>query len=604
MKKSNEKILISLLLALVLIMSALTLIACDDDPTPPADSESSTEQTPGDTEDEGGEDLAVHNIIENGVVKYAVIRAESATKTAISAATSLYQYFAELSSEMIRFETDYTLDYLQNGTHDETTYEIVIGNTIYEYSAKAYEGLGFGDWRITTHGNKIYVAALADDGIVTAINWLLSFFRDNYNSETSSLSINAADIEKQQTFNTALNSMPFVDGVDVDCIYDCGDSSKLVIYNDCTEDVFDAYLTKLKEQDYKEYTSTVMNNNKFATYSNESGILNVSFTPSDKKLRVIFDSAAKFSLPEYDKDWDSSKKVCDSLLIQIGTAPEDNDAQNGECYLIRCEDGRFLIWDGGFKDNESGKTTRNNHVNIYNALVKYTPAGQKPTIAAWIFTHGHTDHIGACRTFMRSYSSKVDIEQFVYNFPSLDESVNTYGPAATQGLLDVMNQYYAGSELVKAHPGQLFKYANVEIEMLYSLEFYAPKVLSFYNTSSLVNIVRVGGQSIMMSGDMSPDANDICRKYYGDYLKCDFYQVSHHGGEGGSNTFNKLCDPKWVLWPRGANDWDRVMGVDRNSYLTGSDSKVEILFPAWFQTTVINLPFDGNKTSYEVYPNK
>ncbi|MBR2370690.1 MAG: hypothetical protein IKA82_01590 [Clostridia bacterium] len=166
-----------------------------------------------------------------------------------------------------------------------------------------------------------------------------------------------------------------------------------------------------------------------------------------------------------------------------------------------------------------------------------------------------------------------------------------------------MNKYYPKTERVKAHPGQLFKYANVEIEMLYSLEFNAPNVLEFYNNSSLVNKVFVHGQSIMMTGDMGPEANPICRKYYGNYLKSDFYQVAHHGGQGGSNEFNKLCNPKYVLWPVGERSYQSLKDHSYNSWLSTSGT-VDIFFPAWYHTTVINLPFDGKESSYEVYPNK
>ena len=609
-----KKLLISLLLTLLVLSTSFTLIACDKNPTSPADSgsESAPDSLPGesesDSEPEGTgdgviSDVTVHNIIENGVVNYAIIRPDRASAAMIAPASDLYECLAALSSEMIRFETDYTMDYLMTGSHNQEAYEIIIGDTIYEYSATAYEGLGYGEYRITTEGNKIYVAAPTSDGLHGAVNYLISVFRSNYDSATGSLSVNAADIEKQNVYNPVLNSIPAIEGAKLSFLYDCGDESNMLAFEDCTEEMYDKFVAKLKELDYKEYTSTEMNENKFITLTKEKKIYNVTFTPSDKMMRVIIDIDSRFTLPEYDKDWDSSKKVCDSLLIQVGTSPKDNAAQNGECYLIRCEDGRFLVWDGGFGPNEEGLTPRNCHTVLYNTLVKYTPAGQKPTIAAWIFTHGHADHVGAVSKFAAAYSSKVDVDQFVYNFPSLDTSVNTYGVASTRGVLNAMSKYYPNAELVKAHPGQLFKYANVEMEMLYTLEFYAPKVLDFYNTASLVNRVWIYGQSIMMSGDMSEDANAICRKYYNKFLESDFYQVAHHGATGGTNAFNKLCNPRWVLWPRGEGSYAAAKGYSINSYLSSKDSRVEIHFPAFFNTTVINLPFDGKSTSFEVYPN-
>ena len=111
-------------------------------------------------------------------------------------------------------------------------------------------------------------------------------------------------------------------------------------------------------------------------------------------------------------------------------------------------------------------------------------------------------------------------------------------------------------------------------------------------------------QTFMMSGDMSPDSNRICIDCYRSHLQSDFYQVAHHGATGGSNEFNKICKPKYVLWPIGGGKWDTYKNHERNSWLSDPNSSVEIIFPALFQTTVIKLPFDGSESSYEIYPNQ
>lgn len=607
-----KKLLITLLLALLVLSMSFALISCDDQPDTPKDTDGQTESEslPGESDGEseteavfnGIADTEIHKIVENGVANYAVIRAESASKTAISLASELYQYLAGLSSEMVRFETDYTMDYLMTGAHNQETYEIIIGNTMYEQSAKVYEGLGLGEYVITTVGHKILIASKTDNGIAAAITELTNVFKACYDESGKTLSVSAADIEKRTVFNTFLNGLPALGSESLECQYDCGDSSDMLIYNDFTEEMMNEYVTKLKELGYKEHTSTELNENKFVTLTSESKILNVSLTKADKKMRVIFDNTSKFSLPEYDADWDSSKKVCDTLLIQVGTSPLDNETTNGECYVIRCEDGRFIVYDGGHPNNEEGLTQRNCHVRLYNVLKRYTPEGMETRIAAWVFTHGHSDHVGAFTKF-GGYASEIKVDQFIYNFPSTDPNLNTYGYATTRGTNSTMEKFTT-AEKVKAHPGQIFKFANVEIEVLYSLEFYAPEVLDYYNTSSIVTRVYAHGQSVLMPGDMSPDGNKICRKYYGDYLQSDFYQVTHHGFTGGSNEFNKLVAPKWVLWPLAERTFASHKAASTNSWLSDPSSSVEIIFPAFFNTTVIPLPFDGKTESYTVYPNE
>ena len=55
----------------------------------------------------------------------------------------------------------------------------------------------------------------------------------------------------------------------------------------------------------------------------------------------------------------------------------------------------------------------------------------------------------------------------------------------------------------------------------------------------------------MFTGDTSTEEFTVADKKYGDYLKSDMVQLSHHGqGDGGSPTkFYKYVDAKYVFQP-------------------------------------------------------
>lgn len=595
-----------LLLALLLSLSLL-LCACNNEPDIPdgsGESQGGTSDSDTSPESEGKEESGTLKIFENGVFNYSIIRAESMPKQVLEKVSALYNSIVNLTGAQIEFSTDYNLDYVQSGVHNPELCEIVIGVTNYDETEALMQEAGYGNYVYRVIGNKIFVLAISDEILSRAITDLEALLTNAYDSETKSIVLESSDIERTVNCNATIDDIPAFLGGTLEQIFDCGGESQTLIFKKSDLGEFEKYVDKLKDDTkYQLISERSMNNNPFYVFSSDDIILNVSYTAADKKTRISYDLLSKYDLPRYDKNYTSDQKICDSLLIQIGVNPDDNEAHNGMSYLVRCEDGTFIVYDGGWGSNETGTTPRNNVQLLYRELTKYTPKDMKPTISAWIITHQHGDHVGAVSGFIKKYSNQVDVDQFVYNFPAEDQPISTSNDKDGRVFDELISQYYPNADRVKSRAGEVMKIANIEIEFLYSLELFASTTTTYFNDSSTVSRLFVGGQSILMSGDMAPDPNEILCKYFKDYLKSDFYQVSHHGGNGGSNAFNKLCDPKWVLWPRGSMDWSRVMGLDRNSYLTGSGSKVEKIFPAWYQTTVINLPFNGSEDGYTVYDN-
>ena len=601
-----KKLFTSLLLALIVLSMTFAFISCDKTPdTPPAESDS--DSLPDDSESSTDQvtdeviDLAEHKIIENGVVNYSVVRAESASKDLKSDVTRLYDFLSTKSSQLVTYGTDYSLDYLTTGSHDASKLEIVIGNTNYEKSAELADSLNYGEYIIQPSGSKIYLVSPTDAGLEAAINDLINMFSLSYDSAAGQLTVTSAELNCKEVFDEALAEIPAIDNGKYEFSKDGGDGSQMLVFKGTSADDYDKYSTKLTEMGYKEYMrNDNFGDNKFVMFTKDDVAVNVLYTKTDSTTRIILDDLTETDLPEIDSDYTSAQKKCDSLLIQVGTTPKNNEAQNGECYLIRCEDGRFIIMDGGFAGNSPNGSPRNNAKRIYDTIKKHTPEGMTPTIACWIFTHHHGDHAGAFKDFATTYARLVQVDQIVYNYPlkNLDDAEWTN----RADVRNRINTYFKDAEVVKAHAGQTFQYANVKMEFLYTVELLWPaKLTNTLNNSSLVTRFYIYEQTMLMPGDMGPDANPVCIKYNGDYLKSDFYHVPHHGYRGGSNTFNKLVAPSWVLWPVGEDDYFDLKAASRNSWLSDPTSSVKQIFPAWFQTTIFTLPFNG--TNYTATPN-
>ena len=597
-----KKLLISFLLLLLVLSVPAVLTSCDEEPSTPAntDGESITD-TDGDTEPG-----ASFVFFEDGIPKFTLVRAESMSAEAINNVVEFRTKLNSLGKQEVEISTDFSLEYLQTGTHDPDAYEIVVGKSNYEEAAELYEQTAMGEYVIKMIGKKIFVYSIADEGIAHALNSLWVSISGSYDESSNGASLSVLEIDKTKNYDTAMQLVPVVDGLECDSVYDCGDGSSMMIYKKATEEIFDGYVDKVKESGYKLHSSREMEKNKFVTYYCDELILNAMYLPTTKEIRVIADDNSKYDLPMIDKEYDESKKVCESILIQVGTSPADNESQNGQCYLIRCEDGGFIVYDGGWEGNQSGATPRNNIARLYNTLKEYTPKGIKPRINAWVLTHAHGDHTGLFAKFVQTYRSTVDVKQFVINFPSDNDTVSVENDGASRykKILNAISTYYKSSDVVKIHTGNYFKYANMEMECLYTIELFLPKQDSYFNTTSTVTRLFVEDQSILMAGDMSADANEIIRRHFKDYIKSDFYQVTHHGSLGGSDEFNRLCDPQWALWPCGDTLFEvhKSKNTTRVRFLLESPT-VKKNFVAGFRTTVINLPFDGKEGSYEVYPN-
>ena len=88
----------------------------------------------------------------------------------------------------------------------------------------------------------------------------------------------------------------------------------------------------------------------------------------------------------------------------------------GMSYAIRLSDGRYIVIDGGREFEPDAQ-------RLYNCLKEGSPF-DTPVIAAWIFTHPHSDHFHCFIKFFDMYQGKVDIERFLYYFPERDDELH------------------------------------------------------------------------------------------------------------------------------------------------------------------------------------
>jgi len=228
--------------------------------------------------------------------------------------------------------------------------------------------------------------------------------------------------------------------------------------------------------------------------------------------------------------------------------------------VVRLSDGRLIIIDGA---NVYEKDVD----NLFARLKKDSPA-EKPVIAAWIFTHPHSDHYFCFFPFMEKYGDQVEIQKFFFNFPEGDD-LEHYPKLEKDGKSYAK---WSGEEAITG--GEILERFRKKVEKL-GVPVYTPHTgqsyvigdsrLQFYgtmddtihrsqniNATSLMFTMELAGQRIFFGGDGSFSDAALAERY-GSELKCDILQVPHHGfgcgTEAGQIAGYRYIDPAVCLLP-------------------------------------------------------
>ena len=377
-------------------------------------------------------------------------------------------------------------------------------------------------------------------------------------------------------------------------------------YNDCilmtvkgaTKEGYESYLAKLTQAtDCKEIVAphnVLGSTGNVASmytrsYEGETLLMNVLWIPAQKsiygvgELKVTAEPLRNTDLSVFDPASATTGDV-ESLLIQIGQdgineiADENgyfdaNSMRSGMAYAYRLCDGSFFLLDGGGTNIGDTAKDKDCAARIYQTLKKYSPS-EEIVIAGWYFSHPHVDHMGGFMAFAQDYvnnpSYRISLENVIAYVPNLETQTFTkeeYGYSLLPERVDSYNgQFEAlreqGTNIHKAHAGQMFYFRNLSFEILFSYDLLTPKLpdVFFDSTSAyarmkdkrvLMNYKKKGrdfsnsfsiiaqatvavdentAYTAMWTGDATCYGMETANKMYSAAMKSDFVQVPHHGG--------------------------------------------------------------------------
>ncbi len=606
--------LIALLLSLIAILGLFA--ACTDDPaeTTPEDQTTETPVT----------ERTVFDLIVNGESTVKIIRPENlpSTNPQVEAAVKIRNKIESVTGINLDMAEDWKKP---TDSYDDSTVEILVGNTAYSQTAQAIEGLKYGDFTVKAVGNKIIVFGFTEDAISYAANQFVKIFskyaEEGETGYNVSIPVEELNITETHGGSSSLSALPYYEGSKFSSTYKSNLDCEEVILKGANEENYGAYIKKLEESGFTNYTSNDMNGNLFTTLYNSEYTINVGLYKAYKECRIVLEPYSETTLIGKEED-NKYTAVTTTQLTLIGCEYKDSKGEypgNGLCMLYRLADGSFVVIDGSFNNSIHA----NNLVSIIREQAKDYATGKNIRIAAWFVTHAHGDHDGLLKG-KYSYFNQFTVERVIACFMTDEEraissSVYSGNWSTNEGGSDDSDRAAAAglnADFIVAHVGQKFFFADTVFEILYTVESYGPTTVNALNTSSL--LVRstttdpaTGKSTIaMVMGDITGPAMAVCNKMYGIWMRSQIVQVAHHGyttwgNDDAMKQAYKFMSPEIVLWPQGSTAFPNYKDKGYNKVLwDGTNPNYQEMFVAGWNGSTYSVPLPYNGDPASVIVNK
>ena len=483
---------------------------------------------------------------------------------------------------MIKDEIGVVLRYVYDTATPEGSAgnEILVGETNRAASQDALSVVGTDGYLMQIEPKRVILAGASDELTAKAIDLFcqqLKNFIGNNQEDRATMMLPESKI--QRSMENFLSLVPAYNGGKADKIFDCGNSHFLRLVTDTTQSDYLNYQKVLTDNGYKKTFENTIGDNLYAAYSGDKASVYVYYIETQKAVRIIAAPPGAFDMLAAKNEYTA---VTETTLTQIDLK------KFGLSAVYRLSDGRFLVIDGG--QNNSAVDID----ELYRVLSSQAQDPNQIQIAAWFFTHAHPDHAGAFLDFITQYGTKVKIEKFIYNFPSYypTKALDEWLADSLMPSFEEMIKTFKNVQILKPYAGQKFSIANAEIEYLYTYAELYPSYFDDFNDSSAVFTVTIEGQKHIWLGDCEKAGCDAMSKIYGNYLKSDVLQISHHGA-GGTLQIYQLIDPTVCLWPCTSETYEIFKNRDMNRFVMESENVKQIII-AFQGTYTAKLPFVFN----------
>ncbi len=313
----------------------------------------------------------------------------------------------------------------------------------------------------------------------------------------------------------------------------CSDDYYMAYVPSVSAEEFTAYCELLEKDGYAKVYENAIKDNVFYSYVKDDVTAYVYRVGHCSEVRVVAGTNVP-ALPVKK----NAKKVCEPFVAQLDSSHPVLQLGEGMSYVVRVEDGSFVIIDGGYRRGCFAKI-------IYELLVETAPDPDNIVISAWYFTHAHGDHAGAFLDFGEMYWDRpIKIERFIYNFIDDPEYCENFEIGLVPRVKQDIARFWPNAVCYnKVNAGQKFWFGDTCVDILFGIQDFMPRDIpneadatpktpkkgDGNNLSVVAKFTFGSGKVFMALGDTTTICcNEMCARY-GDFLKSDYVQMSHHG---------------------------------------------------------------------------
>ena len=312
-----------------------------------------------------------------------------------------------------------------------------------------------------------------------------------------------------------------------DATFDC----KEAIIKDVTA-IYDT-LNAFWKEGYTRLAVDEVEGAKFDIYLLTKGdeLVTVYWLSKSNEVRIVWEKADAAALSALQKNASTGKGFLTMAQIGVERGEAIDNPMIGMCYIFKLENGNAIVIDGGYYYDECAE-------NLYKSLVKMEIAqntDEQYIIEAWIFTHAHGDHNGILNNFVPLYGDKVEVKNFLYQFPTNGEvsvDVGLVGAAGEAAFHQMCKEAFPNATYINPHTGLNYYFDNATISMLYTPDTMWDKdaPIDYYNNNSLIFKVSGGETAFLCLGDAgNKAAARSWSMFNATAYKSGIFQLSHHG---------------------------------------------------------------------------
>ncbi|MBQ8258546.1 MAG: MBL fold metallo-hydrolase [Clostridia bacterium] len=517
---SKRKILFILLFCLTLIFTACE--GGEAETSAPSETDAPVQTLP--------------TLVENGEAAYAIVLPERSNGDIRNAANSFADKLGDIYG--VKFEVK------KNSKLAEGKKLIMIGAQAEDEYSSYYADVPYREYamKLTDDGN-IVIAAWSVDAIGDCCSKFIMRLKKSFDSgdtagtitdEVLVKGVDSAIIEAEVP-HFSLNRMPL--------IYHIAGARGAygLCFKDSTADDWNSYVTKLTDEGFSLIQKNENTDASFAVLGKNGTEITVDYWTATKELAILVDK------PSYQSPLKAENVTATTTPVVIEPGLEYAGALKGMCYVIQASDGSFIIIDSG--DSDPKFLDR-----LYSVLTERVAAGSKPHIRAWFITHAHGDHMsGVVDIAASKYASLIECDAVYTNMPH--ESYQTaYDKSTYASRISKLEKAAKtlGADYVIARTGQTYYFADLEVQMLCTVDDMFMTEYNDLDETSLVFTVKTASKKLIFTGDAGPIVigQYVMKRYTAATLKCDISQANSHGANNSAHTqFYKAVDPDIYLWP-------------------------------------------------------